>query len=56
MDNSKPAAIVRVHRPDLTPEERARRMEQIRKAAVDLILATERNKRAKGGQTDYGST
>lgn len=38
MEN-KPAAIVRVHRPDLTPEERAKRMKQIEKAATNLIVA-----------------
>lgn len=42
-----PEPIVRVHHPDITPEERARRLELIRKAAVDMILATERNKRAR---------
>lgn len=31
--------IVRVHRPDLTPEERARRMEGIKEAAARLIIA-----------------
>lgn len=41
------ANIVRVHRPDLTPEERARRMKQIHDAAVRLIVATEREKRKK---------
>lgn len=40
MENkTTPAAIVRVHRPDLTPEERAKRMERIEQAAADLILA-----------------
>ena len=34
--------IIVVHRPVLTDEERARRMEQIRQAAVRLILAAER--------------
>ena len=34
--------IIVVHRPVLTDEERARRMEQIRQAAVKLILAAER--------------
>ena len=43
MDNQKPAAIVRVHRPSLTPEEREKRLEQIRKAAIAVILAAERN-------------
>lgn len=30
-------AIIRIHRPDITEEERARRMEQIHKAAADLL-------------------
>lgn len=34
-----PAVIVTVHRPELTPEERARRMEEIKKAATALIKA-----------------
>ena len=31
--------IVTVHRPELTPEERDRRMAQIKQAATDLIVA-----------------
>lgn len=42
-----PEPIIRVHHPDITPEERARRMELIRQAAVAALLATERNKRAR---------
>ena len=38
---------VRVYRPILTEEERARRMEAIKKAAIDLIIATEKNKAKK---------
>lgn len=34
-----PAAIVRIHRPDLTPEERAERMERIKQAAANLVMA-----------------
>jgi hypothetical protein len=37
-----PAAIVHVHRPDLTPEERARRMARISQAAANLILAAKK--------------
>ena len=37
-------AIAQIIRPELTPEERARRMEAIKKATVDLIVATERRK------------
>lgn len=42
MENNKPAAIVRVHCPELTPEEREKRMKRIHRAAADLVLATER--------------
>lgn len=38
-------AKIRVHRPDITPEERERRLENIRKAAAAVILAAERIKR-----------
>lgn len=40
----KPRAIVTVRRPELTPEERAKRMEEIKQAAHDLIVATMRAK------------
>jgi hypothetical protein len=39
-----PGAIIRVYRPILTPEERAKRMERIKEAAAKLIIAAERNK------------
>lgn len=40
MENkATPPAVVRVHRPDLTPEERAKRMDQIKQAATSLIVA-----------------
>lgn len=45
--------IVRIHRPDLTPEERARREERIKKAAVNLVLATEAAQRKKVEQCKY---
>lgn len=38
-------SIVRVHRPALSPEERVRRLEEIKKAAAQLIVATESEKR-----------
>lgn len=38
---------VRIYRPILTEEERARRMEGIKKATVDLIIATEKSKAKK---------
>ena len=37
-------AIIHIYRPELTAEERAKRMEAIKKAAVDLVIATERKK------------
>lgn len=39
--------IVRVYRPILTEEERARRMEEIKKAAVALIITTKKTKQNK---------
>lgn len=39
--------IITVSRPQLTPVERARRMEAIKKAAIDLVLTTEAAKRKK---------
>ena len=39
--------IVRIHRPELSDEERAKRMKQIEKAAIQLILATEKVKGVK---------
>ena len=38
--------IIKVHRPELTTEERAKRMEQIKQAAIRLIVATEQTKGA----------
>lgn len=35
-------AIVRIHRPELTAQEREKRMEAIKKAAARLIEATAR--------------
>ena len=37
-----------IHRPELTAEERAKRMEEIKNAAVRLYVATEKAKRMKG--------
>lgn len=42
MENKNPPIIVRVHRPDLTPEERAKRMGQIKQAAAVLVLAAKK--------------
>jgi len=36
--------IVRVSRPELTAEEREKRMREIKQAAIDLIVATEKTK------------
>lgn len=41
--NTKPPVVVTVHRPELTPEERARRMAEIEKAATALIVAQMKN-------------
>ena len=46
--------IVRIHRPTLTDEERARRMEQIKAAAVRLLLAAERAKKEKEHESGIG--
>lgn len=39
--------VVIVHRPVLTEEERAKRMEQIKRAAVALVIETEKAKARK---------
>lgn len=36
---TNPPVVVRIHRPELPPEERAKRMEEIKRAAANLILA-----------------
>lgn len=38
--------IITIHRPELTVEERAKRMRQIEQAAIQLIVATDRQKGA----------
>jgi hypothetical protein len=43
MEN-KTNCIVRVHRPELTPQEYERRMAQIKKAAADLLVAAWKEK------------
>lgn len=47
LHNNKFQNIVRIHRPDLTPEERAHRMNAIENAAVKLVIATEAARRKK---------
>lgn len=39
--------VTTVHRPVLTDEERARRMEEIKQAAVRLVLETQKTKLKK---------
>lgn len=36
--------VIRVHRPILSDEERKRRIEQIKRAAISLITEAEKNK------------
>ena len=38
---------ITVRRPDLTPKEQAKRMEEIKQEAARLVLATEKSKRRK---------
>lgn len=40
---SSPQIIVRVSRPELTPEEHTARMAEIKRAATDLIVAAMKN-------------
>lgn len=40
-------AVSTIHRPVLTPEERAKRMEEIKQAAARLVIATEKAKMRK---------
>ncbi len=37
--------IIRVHRPELTAEERAKRMKQIKEAAARLVVAAANNRK-----------
>lgn len=43
----RPKAIIRVYRPILTDEERARRMKQIHDAAAALLMDVEKRKAAE---------
>lgn len=40
-------AIVTIHRPELTREEQAKRMEEIKRAATRLVTETEKAKQRK---------
>lgn len=42
--------IVRVHRPELTAEEREKRMSEIKRAAVALVVAAKRVHRKEAKQ------
>lgn len=42
--------IITVNRPALTPEERARRMEEIKQAAARLVLETKKAKQTKSSK------
>ena len=46
-ENTMPENIIRVHRPELTDEERERRMKRIKEAAARLIVAAEEVKKGK---------
>lgn len=41
--------IVHIQRPELTPEERAKRMEAIKKATVKLVLTAAKERTQKNG-------
>lgn len=41
------SAIVTIYRPELTTKERAKRMEEIKRAATRLVLETEKAKLRK---------
>lgn len=43
---TNPVIIVRVTRPELTQEEKAHRMAEIKRAATDLLTATMRKQQA----------
>lgn len=45
--------IIRIHRPELTAEERAKRMKQIKKAAANLLAAVERSAAQKRKEQPY---
>lgn len=46
--------IIRVTRPTLTAEERARRYEEIKRATARLITETEQQKRRNNGKHHQG--
>lgn len=44
----QPAPIITIIRPQLTPEEREARMEQLKRAVADFWIEVEKAKRIKG--------
>lgn len=42
-----PTAIVRIHRPELTPQEREKRMAAIKDAAARLVVAAHEARRER---------
>lgn len=50
-----PPAIVRIHRPVLTPEEREKRMAELKQACVSILIAQERAHRERA-EREGGST
>lgn len=47
-------AIVTITRPVLTDEERAKRMEQIKRATIELVTETEKAKLRKAKEAKHG--
>ena len=41
-------AVIHITRPELSEVERAKRMEEIKRATVRLVIATEKNRRMNG--------
>lgn len=41
--------IVRITRPNLTPEERSKRMDEVKAAAKQLLIAAAKAKQERGG-------
>lgn len=51
-----PGAIITIHRPILTEEERAKRMKAIEKAAINLALANRRAEILRQKQNEDGTS
>ena len=50
--HESPGWIIRVYRPILTEEERARRMKEIEKAAAALIMSARAKRKEEGASHD----